>query len=344
MAEPISRFVTRRRPDWDALEQLLEKQRRGELQLPDLERLDKLYRSAAADLAHAQAHHAGSEAHRHLNQLCARAYGAIYQPPKDRWGAVRRFYRSEFPAAVIANLRFIAASAVIFGLGLLVGALVVGLEPRGAEILVPDSVRSAVARREMWTDALFSITPPGLASSAIATNNLTVTFVAFALGLTLGLGTVFVLLNNGLHLGAVAAFCAREGMGLQLLAFVGAHGFVELSIIVIAGGAGLILGHSLIDPGELPRAQALRRRGREAVKLVVGCAPFLAAIGFVEGFISPLAIHWQVKVALGAILGLAFWAYLLMSPSFAQRLSRGRAATGASAAPSHPAARRSGSS
>ena len=115
-------------------------------------------------------------------------------------------------------------------------------------------------------------------ASGIATNNLTVTIVTFACGHPAGAGHgVHRCVNNGVHLGAVAALCVREGMGPKLLDFIAAHGPVELSIIVIAGGAGLMVGHALIDPGELPRGQALALRGREAVKLVLGCAPFLAA-------------------------------------------------------------------
>jgi uncharacterized membrane protein SpoIIM required for sporulation len=113
-------------------------------------------------------------------------------------------------------------------------------------------------------------------------------------------------------LGATSALCFREGLGVALLDFVSAHGPVELSIITIAGGAGLIVGHTLIDPGELPRAQALALRGREAVKLVLGCAPFLAAIGVVEGFVSPGSLFptWA-KASLGLTLGALFWVYLL---------------------------------
>jgi uncharacterized membrane protein SpoIIM required for sporulation len=87
---------------------------------------------------------------------------------------------------------------------------------------------------------------------------------------------------------------------------------VELSIIVIAGGAGLMVGQALIDPGELPRGQALELRGREAVKLVLGCAPFLALIAVVEGFVSPgdFFPSW-VKALLGLALGAFFWLYLL---------------------------------
>ncbi len=312
MSEPITHFVARRRPDWESLKTLLAQQKANKLALADLNRLDQLYRRASADLARAQAAWPGSEAHRYLNELCADAYGAIHQPPRERVKRIRAFFRAEFPRTLRANLGYVAASAFLFLLGGLVGALVVVLEPRGAELLVPQHLRDYVAQKRMWTDDLFSVMPPGVAASAIATNNLTVTISAFALGLSMGLGTVFILLNNGVHLGSIAALCTREGMGFDLLAFVAAHGFVELSIIVIAGGAGLMLGHALVDPGELPRSQALRRNGQQAVRLVVGCAPFLLGIGFVEGYVSPgdLFPAWA-KIALGLSLGAAFWLYLL---------------------------------
>ena len=316
MSESITSFVARRRRDWDALAALISRKREGTLELADLQRLDRLHRNATADLAHAQALYPGSDAHRFLNQLCADAYGTIYQPPKERWQAVRRFFADEFPRTFRANLRYVGASAFLFLLGALVGALVVLLEPHGAELLVPENLREYIAQKKMWTDDIFSVTPPGVASSWIATNNLTVTIAAFALGLTWGLGTIFVLMNNGVHLGSVAALCIREGMGRGLLGFISAHGFVELSIIVIAGGAGLMLAHALIDPGELPRSQALRNRGRDAVKLVVGTAPFLFACGFVEGYVSPSSLPLGVKLGTGAVLGATLWGYLLLKPLY----------------------------
>ncbi|RKH19354.1 stage II sporulation protein M [Corallococcus sp. CA041A] len=312
MATPLPTFVTRRRPDWDALQSLLTRQRAGRLILAELRTLDTLYRRAAADLAQAQTFYPGTDAHRFLNQLCAQAYGAIYQPPRERWASTRDFFRRDFPATLRREARFVGVSAGLLVLGLLLGALVVTLEPRGAELLVPEGVRRYVAQGRMWTDDLLSVAPPNAVASGIATNNLTVTLFAFASGILLGVGPIFTLVNNGVLIGAVGALCFREGMMTGFLDFIAAHGPVELSIIVIAGGAGLMVGQALIDPGELPRAQALQARGREAVKLVVGCAPFLAGIGFVEGFISPghLFPTWA-KVGLGLSLGVLFWLYLL---------------------------------
>jgi uncharacterized membrane protein SpoIIM required for sporulation len=320
VAVPLPTFVARRRPDWESLQALLARQRAGTLRLDELRTLDTLYRRASSDLAHAQTFYPATDAHRFLNQLCGQAYAAIYQPPRERWAAVRGFFAREFPATLRAEGRFVAASAGLFGLGLLLGALVVLLEPRGAELLVPEGVRAYVAQGRMWTDDLLSVAPPNAVASGIATNNLTVIIFTFASGILFGLGTVFTLVNNGVQIGAISALCAREGLGGRMLDFVAAHGPVELSIIVISGGAGLMVGQALIDPGELPRGQALALRGRTAVKLVLGCAPFLAAIGAVEGFISPGSLFppW-LKGALGLTLGALFWGYLL-------RAGRGEAA------------------
>ncbi|WP_163870670.1 stage II sporulation protein M [Myxococcus eversor] len=316
MAVALPAFVASHRANWDSLEALLTRQREGTLSLAELRALDTLYRRAASDLAHAQTFYPGTDAHRFLNQLCARAYAAIYQPPRERWASVKAFFRREFPQTLRRELRYVGASAALFILGLLLGALVVLWEPRGAELLVPAGVRQYVSQGRMWTDDILSVAPPNSVSSGIATNNLTVTILTFAMGLFYGLGTVFILVNNGVQIGAIAALCAREGMLGGLLDFISAHGPVELSVIVIAGGAGLMVGQSLIDPGELPRGQALALRGREAVKLVLGCAPFLALIGVVEGYVSPgdLFPTWA-KAALGLALGGLFWGYLLRAGS-----------------------------
>lgn len=314
MAEPLPAFVARRRPDWDALQGLLDAQRTGKLHLEQLRTLDRLYRRAAADLAHAQAFYPATDAHRFVNQLCSTAYGAIYRPPHDWLTAVTEFFRRGFPRALRAELRFVAVSALLFWLGAALGALVVLFEPSGADLLVPPGVREAVADHRMWTDNMLSVMPPGFAASWILTNNLSVTIATFALGITLGLGTALILVSNGVQLGAVAALCVREGMGWPLLSFIGAHGVVELSEIIIAGGAGLMVGHALIDPGELPRGAFVKERATQAAKLVVGCAPFLALIGVVEGFISPGDLFpGEAKVALGLLLGALLWGYLLFA-------------------------------
>lgn len=319
MPEALPAFVARRRPDWEGLEALLRQRSAGPLPLSDLETLDRLYRRATSDLAHAQAFYRGTDVDRFLNQLCARAYGSIYRSAPHRLASFQRFFQRDFPRTLRRERRYVAASALLFGLGIAVGAAAVLFSPTGAELLVPEAMRDKVLDHQMWTDGILSAAPPGVVASAIATNNLSVVVAAFALGATLGVGTVLVLVGNGVHLGSVAVFCAQHDMAYPLGSFIGAHGPVELSIVVIAGAAGLILGHALVAPGEHSRAVALRTRSAEAVKLVLGCAPFLAAIGVVEGFVSPGALFpgW-VKIPLGLALGAAFWFYLWRAGSDAR--------------------------
>jgi uncharacterized membrane protein SpoIIM required for sporulation len=176
-----------------------------------------------------------------------------------------------------------------------------------------------------------------LASSKILTNNLSVSFAAFAMGITAGIGTAWMMLFNGLLMGVVAAACFRAGMGVALWSFVAPHGSLELPAIFIAGGAGLVLGSALVAPGTLPRRDALRLHGATAVRLLLGVIPLLVIAGIIEGFVSPVPIGAAVKFAIGASLVVLLLLYLLRAGA-ADRSSRAsaRPSTGASGG-RHPA-------
>jgi uncharacterized membrane protein SpoIIM required for sporulation len=310
MAEALPAFVARRRPDWAQLEGLLSALDARRIAASQLRELDVLYRRAAADLAHAQSFYPSTDAHRFLNQLCGRAYGRIYQQRRSRTAAAAEFFRRGFPRAVREELPFIGASAALLFAGALVGLTTLLVQPDLAPLFVPEPVQRFVGAHRLWTDALQL--PPSELATTIISNNLQATVGAFALGIFAGVGTILMLLYNGVTIGALVAHCFNGGVGPGILVFMSSHGYVELSIVSICGGAGLIIGHALVVPGERPRAEVLRERAARAVQLVVGCAPFLAGIGIVEGFISPGQFFpWPVKIALGPALGLAFWTYLL---------------------------------
>jgi uncharacterized membrane protein SpoIIM required for sporulation len=152
-----------------------------------------------------------------------------------------------------------------------------------------------------------------IGSSQIFTNNIRVTFYAFALGAMLGVGTLYILAFNGASFGAVVALTYRAGFGNDLLSFVVGHGVIELSCIFIAGGAGLLIGTALLMPGDLSRGDALKSRGMEAVRLIVGCVPLLVVAGIIEGFISPQPISPFIKIGIGVLTGIAMYSYLLLA-------------------------------
>jgi len=150
-------------------------------------------------------------------------------------------------------------------------------------------------------------------ATAIMSNNVRVTFLAFAAGILAGVGTALVLVFNGVQLGAVAGVFANYGANLQLWSFVLPHGLIELTAICIAGGAGLWLGSAFLLPGRMTRREALVVRGREAVSLIGGTAVMLVVAGLIEGFISPSDLPREVKLTLAALFALAMVAYLALA-------------------------------
>ena len=302
MAESLPQFVQRRRPAWEELGTLLDGLERARLSVADLQRLDRLYRRAASDLAHANTFFAGADATVYLNQLCARAYGSIYRR-RDPGSAIKRFFLHDFPTTFLEERPYFWAALLVFASGALVGTVAALFEPHSLDALMPAALLEHLDRGTLWTDEALSATSPLVLGSRIVTNNAALALSAFALGLTAGLGTAALMFFNGLHLGAVLTLCFRAKLGLGLLSFIAAHGFVEIAALLVAGQAGFIVGASLVAPGELSRADALRTRGRRALTLALGTLPLLLAVGLVEGFVSPGQLYPPaIKLALGLSL------------------------------------------
>jgi uncharacterized membrane protein SpoIIM required for sporulation len=165
-----------------------------------------------------------------------------------------------------------------------------------------------IEKREMWTHSIVGIKP--LASSAIMTNNISVGFMTFALGITGGLGTIYMMLFNGLMLGVIGMACHQSGMSLQLWSFVAPHGVLELPAIFLAGGAGLRIATGLLFPGYLPRRESLARAGTDAVQLLLGTIPMLIVAGTIEAFVSPTGLRMALKFGMAAALFALLLAYL----------------------------------
>ena len=148
-------------------------------------------------------------------------------------------------------------------------------------------------------------------ASQIFTNNIGVTFLAFGGGLLFGLGTLYVLLQNGLLIGVVGGLAVGAGNGRPFFELVTAHGILELSCIIVSGAAGLRLGWSIIDPGNRTRGEALRQEARAAIEIVLGTAPWLVVAGLVEGFLTPSGTGLRTVLAVGLSLGAIYWGLVL---------------------------------
>jgi uncharacterized membrane protein SpoIIM required for sporulation len=304
-------WLEKRKPHWDRLEQLLDQSsRRGlrSLQRSELQELGLLYRQIAADLATLREDRGSVHFARYLNQLLARAHNIIYSARSASPSAIIRFFLVTYPAVFRRNLGYVEVAFMIFAASALVGAVLTYQDPDfKLSILGPQMVQT-IEKREMWTHSIVAVKP--LASSAIMTNNIGVGFLTFALGITAGLGTIYMVIFNGLLIGVIGMACHLSGMSLQLWEFVAPHGVLELPAIFIAAGGGLRIAAGLLFPGFLPRRESLVRAGSEAVQLLLGTIPILIVAGTIEGFVSPSGLATRLKFSLAASLFVLLLIYL----------------------------------
>ncbi|MCB0114238.1 MAG: stage II sporulation protein M [Caldilineaceae bacterium] len=313
-------FIEKRQTDWQRLETLVNRAKSSAetLSAADLYELGTLYRSATSDLALAQRDFPNGQVTTYLNQLVARGHGLIYREEPLRRQQVSDFFAVTFPQLFRRLLPYTMVSFLIFFVPALVAFAMVAADTERVYIFLgADANTEALVRTvesgELWTDIAPSVR--SAASAAILTNNIGVMFMAFAGSATAGLFTLFILLINGLSIGGVFGLLQAHGMSGGLAEFVVAHGFIELSVIFLAGGCGLYVGEAIIRPGLLSRKDALVQRARVAVSVVLGCVPLLVLAGIIEGFISPSGLPWIVKTAVGVGTGVALYWYWLRPPS-----------------------------
>jgi uncharacterized membrane protein SpoIIM required for sporulation len=313
-------WLQKRRPYWARVDELIARSGRNGIHAlthSELQELALLYRQTASDLATLREDASSRNLTHYLNQLLGRAHNLIYMGRRSRAGGIIKFYRDTFPETFHDTLPYTFTAFAIFFALAAAGMMMATADPRFQEYLLGSAMMDTIAKRQMWTHSLITVKP--LASSAIMTNNLTVSFTTFALGVTAGIGTVWMLALNGLLLGVVTAACWQAGMADQLYSFVAPHGVLELPAIFIAGGAGLLLAKGLLFPGNLPRRASIALEGGRAVRLVLGIIPMLIVAGTVEGFVSPSNLPVSLKYTLAAGLFVLLLLYVKRkSPAQAQ--------------------------
>ncbi len=307
----LDRFIAARSPDWHELELLLRQAgRRPERLGPErLLRLGGLYRATAADLARLRRHAPRAPETARLEILMRQGRQAVYDARTRRRSVVRFFVTDYWRLIAARHKALLVAFVLLFGSAAL-AALWGVHDPAAATGVVPQQFRPALQPGHPWHD--MSAAQQAAFTSEVFTNNIQVTLVAFAGGMTAGIATAIALLYNGLLLGVIGGLMGQAGNGVGFIDLVTAHGVLELSCILVGGAAGLSLGWSIISPGLRTRRVSLQREAVEALLLVVGTAPWLVVAGVVEGNRANLA-----EAGLGAVigtgvgLGLVFWGLVL---------------------------------
>ncbi|BAU07926.1 hypothetical protein NIES592_03330 [Fischerella major NIES-592] len=307
----IQRWIARREANWLRLEVLLKQaEKKGLKSLPasEIRELASLYRSVSADLARARTQQVGNILIQNLQLLTTRAYTQIYQGSRrQEWQAVLQFYSWGLPSIIQQTFPYIAFATALFLLGALVAWWYAWQDPSFMSLIVPESMIIKVRdEHELWMGSIVGIEP--LASSNIMINNLSVSFGAVAGGITAGAYTAFLMLFNGLLIGAVGTLVGQNNLAYPFWAFVFPHGSIELPAIFFAGGAGFLIGKALLFPGKYRRADALKFYGSLAVQLVFGIVPMLIIAGTIEGFFSP---NPRVPLPLKYLVGMGLFVFLV---------------------------------
>ncbi len=326
-------WLEKRKPHWTRLETLLERSRSEGLKSlgrDDLRDLGLLYRQAASDLAVLRADSSAKHFAQYVNELLSRAHNIIYSGHRTSYASsIFRFFSQTYPMVFRRNLQYTLTAFVLFLGGALIGSLLTLQDPDFQLKILGPQMTQTIERGEMWTHSVLAIKP--LASSAIMTNNLSVAFTTFAGGITAGLGTIYMVVFNGLLIGVIGTACSQAGMSLKLWSFVAPHGVLELPAIFIAAGAGLRLAAGLLFPGVISRRESLVAAGHEAVQLLLGCIPILFVAGIIEAFVSPTDLAPAIKFVLAASLFILLGLYLsgflsYASDSLARKVKAGYAA------------------
>ena len=290
-------FEQRYQPEWDELQSLLTRLHkplrwRGKApeQPIDGTRLAALYRRACEQLALARARAYPAYLTERLEQLTADAHQLIYQQVEFGLGRLKRIVASDFPRAVRDHADYVWISLAVFGVpALLLGCLVYF---RPELILSLVSGPQAAEFERMYSSSAESIGRFQDASGDWSMfgfyirNNITIAFQCFAGGLFAGLGSLFYLAWNGAFSGAIGGYLTARGLSSTFYSFIVTHSAFELTAIVLAGAAGLRLGHALLMPGRRTRGQALVVAAKESTVIIYGVFIFLVVAAAIEGFWS----------------------------------------------------------
>lgn len=296
-----TRFIEQREVEWAELEGLLA---RKDLGADEVRRLGAVYRAAAADLGAARRDIPGDPLTERLEDLVARGRQAVYAQALGRRGSVWRFLSRGYWQLLRERPGLLLLAAVLLLVPTVLGWIWGANDPGAAYGVVPEQFRN---RGGDPVAGSLSVSDEAGFAGQIFTNNIRVTFLAVAAGITLGLGTAALAIYNGTMIGALGGISQRDGQAEQFVTLVIPHGVLELSCIIVGVLAGLRIGMAIVDPGRRTRLDALRAEFRPAMLLVLGTMPWLVLAGLVEGFFTGSGPTLVPSVVVGLALGVVFW-------------------------------------
>ncbi len=282
-------FIRQNADKWKAIEQ--------DARPGDPNVLSERFIELTDDLAYARTFYPNAPVTQYLNGVAARLHQQIYRNRPEERDRFWRFWRSELPRLFRDSHRQLLYAFLIFAAAVALGVVSALHDDTFVRLILGDGYVNQTLENIEKGDPLAIYKSAGQAEMflAITFNNIRVAFFAFVLGITFSAGTVWLLFQNGVMLGAFQTFFYQKGFLLTSLLTVWIHGTLEISAIVIAGCAGLVMGNSLLFPGTYPRLHSFRQGAKQGLKIAVGLVPIFIAAGFLESFVTRLPLPWYLS-------------------------------------------------
>ncbi|HEY5087522.1 MAG TPA: stage II sporulation protein M, partial [Gemmatimonadaceae bacterium] len=283
----------------------------------DISSLVARYRELTTDLARLQTATRGrsTESLFYVSRLVARGHNLLYRQRGRTIATVMDYFSTSVPSEVRRSWRPITLAALLLFGPATAAYIVVVQQPAVASQLLPDEMISRAtegSEREKRGEGYVSIPEDirPIVASKIISNNVTVTYLTFAMGLTAGIGTILMLVFNGVAIGSGIGLFASRGVARLIFAFIAPHGVLELSAICIAGGGGLLIAKGILLPGSRTRRDALVENGKRAINLIAASSLLLLVAGTLEGLVSPRVWPLSWKLTISGATAILMFSYL----------------------------------
>ena len=301
-------FVRQNKHKWVKYETLLQNKKLR----PD--ELSNIYIELSDDLSYSKTFYPGSNTTQYLNGLASTGHQRIYKAKKESGNRFITFYTQEFPREFYKHQKQLLLSFLIFAVFAIIGAYSAATDVAFVRSIMGDAYVNmtlenianedpmAVYKQASETDMFLGIT----------INNIKVSLMAFSFGVLAGLGTAFLLMQNAIMLGSFQYFFYDQGLLWESARTIWIHGTIEISVIIIAGCAGLVVGKSILFPGTYSRLKSFMMGIKDGLKIVVSTVPFFIVAGFLEGFVTRITSmpDWLAILIIGSSLALILFYYV----------------------------------
>lgn len=276
-------FVKQNKQKWATFENALSNQTQI---APDV--LSDLYIEITDHLSYAKTFYTGSNTEFYLNALASQAHQQIYKTKREPKNRILNFWKTEFPAMFYQHQRELRIAFLVFSFFTAIGAFSAANEGDFVRSILGDSYVNMTLENIEKGDPMAVYKQMGEVNMflGITINNIRVALMAFAYGIMLGIGTLMVLMQNGIMLGSFQYFFYEKGLLWESVRTIWIHGTIEISVIIIAGCAGLVMANGMLFPGTYTRLESFKRGVINGLKILLSTVPFFIVAGFLEGFVT----------------------------------------------------------